>query len=170
MEFPLRNQQFPFIMPMPKFAIAAPGSMASQRVTRLEKENKDLRQEVADLRAQLAQLSVKDDSDTLPNVEYHMVRVPKPPCRHFHCNFCKEWGHTVDQCVPRFIYAIEKMHTHCQKGIHSPYQHDRDWRCNWCGKHLKDQEVMSFPGWERRIKNATREWEKAAVRDAGKGK
>lgn len=177
-------------MPMPKFALAAPGTAASQRITRLEKENDELKKEIAELRASLARCSVScssvasdsasESSCDPPRPGYRMVEVPAPPFRPFTCSFCHERGHTIDQCIPAFLDRIEKMWTHCMYHYHSPYQHDREWRCNWCGKHLCEEEVKSFPGWERRVKNPTPEWEKDpkgkgcfwdhAARCKGKGK
>jgi len=187
----------PFTMPMPRFAMAAPGSAASQRIKRLEEENAKLRQALADLQASHDALkrvafrprskASSDASDSEVSSEsscavvsarpgYRMVEVPVPPFRPFDCSFCHERGHTIDQCVPAFLDRIEKMWTHCIYHYHSPYQHDRDWRCNWCGKHLCEEEVKSFPGWERRVKNPTPAWEKdpkpdnGHFRPGGKGK
>jgi len=163
-------------MPFPKFVAAPPGSIASQAMSRRDKRIEALEasleektREIARLRAEIARLEDSDASSSSSEEGYQSVKIPLPPHRPYRCSFCKEWGHTVDQCVQRFIDNIEHMHTHCAKHFHSPYQHDREWRCNWCGKHLCEEEVKSFPGWERRVRNPTPEWEKEPPRK-GKGK
>jgi len=127
--------------------------------------------ELERLREKLELLSVADsDAESSSSSTGHqLVKVPLPPHRPYRCSFCREWGHTVDQCVERFVDNINHMHTHCANHVHSPYQHDREWRCNWCGKHLCEEEVKSFPGWERRVRNPTPSWEKDS-KGKGKGK
>jgi len=164
-------------MPFPRFAVAPAGSIASQAMSRRDKKVRELEEaleektrEIARLRAQILTLENDSDASSSDSEEgYQTVKIPLPPHRPFRCSFCKEWGHTVDQCVPRFIDNIEHMHTHCCNHVHSPYQHDREWRCNWCGKHLCEEEVKSFPGWERRVRNPTPEWDKDP-KGKGKGK
>jgi len=139
-------------MPMPKFALASPGSLASQRISRLEGENEALRKEIFRLREEMRAYSKKGSST-------EWVQVPIPPRRNITCSFCRKSGHHLDQCVSAFVDRINKMHSHCEYGCHSPYQHGGEWRCNWCGKHLNEQEVKSFPGWQRRVRSPTPEWE-----------
>jgi len=139
-------------MPMPRFALSPPGSLASQRLARLEGENEALRKEIFRLRDEMRALTKKGSST-------EWVEIPIPPRRNITCSFCRKSGHHVDQCVSAFVDRINKMHSHCEFGCHSPYQHGGEWRCNWCGKHLGEKEVKSFPGWQRRVRSPTPEWE-----------
>jgi len=143
-------------MPLPKFAIAAPGSAASQRISKLEKENAQLREELESLRQELREAR----GDTAPSRELP-PDVPVPYHGHYRqrgkthpvamlselkCSFpaCGQYGHTENNCQLRVKNDMEKIATECQNGWHKPHLHDSmcKWRCQWCRIHLHEDYVQ----------------------------
>jgi len=141
-------------MPMPKFAIAAPGSCASQRIAKLEKENKELREELESVRAQLREAMGEFEAPRLTpeDVPYHghyAQRGKKHPVAvmsKLKCAFpaCGQYGHNENNCQLRIKNDLEKIATECTNGYHKPYLHDSlcKWRCQWCKIHLHEDYVQ----------------------------
>lgn len=78
------------------------------------------------------------------------IDVPAAPYQPLKCAFCRTWGHHVDHCVDAFLDRINKTNTHCSVGKHSPYQHGTDWRCNYCGIHMTEQQASACPQYRYR--------------------
>jgi len=150
---------------MPQFSFAAPGSLASQRISRLEKENRELKNEVESLRkrAELAEAmyagkALEEDvpPPPPPGLPFHghkcqkNVKHPKVQLAHLKCGFpgCGNLGHTEHNCQLRLRYDLRMIAENCQEGWHKPYLHDSMymWRCQWCKLHLHEDYVqVAYP-------------------------
>jgi len=145
---------------MPKFAIAAPGSAASQRIARLEEENKQLRIELTSLKAQLVKASEAEPASEevppppkqeIPHHGHHSQRKKPHPVAIMsiqRCTFpgCGQRGHHEKNCQIRMKHDLEKIATECENGWHKPYLHDSmcKWRCQWCAMHLHEDYVQAM--------------------------
>jgi len=150
-------------MPMPKFAVAAPGSLASQALTsrdkliaKLQAELKEKEREFSDLRAELrvaretsrlVSRSPPEQEVPCPDEVEEAIRVLESYSytvkEKVTCTFCKKRGHNVQNCYRRTLNQCDKIKTHCQFGWHKPFTHDNPeiWRCVWCYKHFETEYV-----------------------------
>jgi len=144
---------------MPKFAIAAPGSLASQRIAKLERENAQLRAENAELRKQVEEAKGKqapaeeDIPPPMPANPFHghnnqrNKKHPVARMSNLKCSFppCGQYGHNENNCQLRIKNDLEKIATECENGWHKPHLHDSmcKWRCQWCKLHLHEDYVRA---------------------------
>lgn len=74
------------------------------------------------------------------------------------CACCGEPGHHVQNCVKAIQERVARSAVDCVQGRHYPYLHGV-WRCNWCGMHLRDEDVK---------KQCPQLYAREAARDADK--
>jgi len=133
--------------------------MPSQRITKLEKENQQLRDELNALKAKLAsaegEFEAPSDPPTgssrIPYHGHHSQRGKTHPVAvvsKLKCSFppCGQYGHNENNCQLRIKSDLEKIATECENGYHKPYLHDSlcIWRCQWCKMHLHEDYVNSM--------------------------
>jgi len=141
---------------MPKFAISAPGSLASQRIKQLERRGAELELEIEELRKKLERAKIAPDEELPPPQPefpfhgHHNQRNRKHPVArmsNLKCSFppCGQYGHNENNCQLRIKNDLEKIATECENGWHKPHLHDSmcKWRCQWCKLHLHEDYVRA---------------------------